>query len=474
MLEAILNYLRGADGMSSVELAHEFLKFKNPDPTLAHRAISGILGKDRRCFFGEEGLWHASPIPANEPDSLELRSAPWRAVHVLTGNQENRRNVFHVSMWSVLPAAKETGNQWLQSPDLLTQDERSALVSNLDSPYENKRRDVYKGIAQQCQDEIPVFLSGRQYGALRQSAAAHDISLTEDFFLISHLFSAAGLPMSKPVTLAGCYRAIFQRDPICVSARSHGEVLAQCVGELIERAINNGIATMADLEEALCAAAASFDFSHKGFSYNDLFNLPPKPGVYAFTTKTGAFLYIGKASNLRRRVMGYFRQTDESPEKLNRLRNEAHFLTTHICGSELESLIYEYRLIRKHSPVLNLKTEINERKGNFKPIHDCVILLPHTDKSKGMSFWFRQNQKILLKPFDADFKQSDLFCADLERFFFSNKLPAQSTDFPEQEITVRWIKSHAQDLVMIPVNRVNNAAEMYAAIRGYWDEVKKT
>jgi hypothetical protein len=62
----------------------------------------------------------------------------------------------------------------------------------------------------------------------------------------------------------------------------------------------------------------------------------------------------------------------------------------------------------------------------------------------------------------------------LERFFFSNKLPAQSTDFPEQEITVRWIKSHAQDLVMIPVNRVNNAAEMYAAIRGYWDEVKKT
>ena len=474
MHEEILINVRGHNGVSSMDLAQQFLKFKNPDPALAHRAITGILGKDRRCFFGGDGLWHASPVGTG-PAAQELRAMPWRAVQILTGAQESRRKALHVSVWTIVPTVEAVCNEWLESPSVLTYDERTALVDGKDPPFDEKKREaVINAVAQQCRDSVSVFLSGSHHAALRHAAAWGGLALTDDFFLMSHLFSVAHIPLPKPVTLSGCYSALFERDPVLTSARSHGEALACCLVELIERLANNGIATLADLEAALCAAAESFDFSQKGFSYNDLINLPRKPGVYAFTTKTGAFLYIGKASNLRRRITGYFRQTDESPEKLQRIRAEAHFLTTHTCGSELESLIYEYRLIRKHAPVLNSKTDINERKGGFAPINDSIILLPHADEGRGMSFWFRRNQKIQLKPFDVDFRQPDSTAKDLERFFFSDKLPAQSTDFPEQEIAMRWIKSHSDDLVIVPVSHMQNAREVYAAMRGYWSEVKKT
>jgi hypothetical protein len=474
MHEEILTNVRGHNGVSSMDLAQQFLKFKNPDPALAHRAIAGILGKDRRCFFGDDGLWHASPVGTG-PAAQQLRAMPWRAVQILTGAQESRRKALHISVWTVVPTVEAVCSEWLDSPAVLTYDERMALVDGKDPPFdEKKREEIVKTVVQQCRDGVPVFLSGSHHASMRSAATWGGRALTDDFFLMSHLFSVAHIPLPKPVTLSGCYSALFERDPILTSARSHGEALARCVAELIERLTDIGIATVEDLEAALCASAESFDFSQKGFSYNDLINLPRKPGVYAFTTKTGAFLYIGKASNLRRRIMGYFRQTDESPEKLQRLRAEAHFLTTHACGSELESLIYEYRLIRKHVPVLNSQTDINERKGGFAPINDCIILLPHADEGKGMSFWFRRNQKILLKPFDVDFRQSDAMMKELERFFFSDKLPAQSTDFPEQEIALRWIKSRAEELVIVPVSHMQNAQEIYAAMRGYWSEVKKT
>ena len=474
MHEEILAAVRGHNGVSSMDLAQQFLKFKNPDPALAHRAIAGILGRDRRCFFGDDGLWHASPLGA-EPAAQQLRAIPWRAVQVLTSAQECRRKTLHVSVWTVSPAVEAVCSEWLESPAELAYDERMALVAGKDPPFDEKKRDaVVKAVVQQCRDGVSVFLSGSHHTALRHAAAMSGLAFMEEFFLLSHLFSVAHIPLPKPVTLSGCYSALFERDPVLTTARSHGEALAQCVAELIERLTNNGIATLEDLEAALCASAESFDFSQKAFSYNDLLNLPRKPGVYAFTTKTGAFLYIGKASNLRRRITGYFRQTDESPEKLRRIRAEAHFLTTHACGSELESLIYEYRLIRKHAPVLNSKTDVNERKGGFAPINDCILLLPHADEGKGMSFWFRRNQKILLKPFDADFRRSDAMVKDLEGFFFSDKLPAQSTDFPEQEIALRWIKSRGEELVVVPVSHMQNAQEVYAAMRGYWSEVKKT
>ncbi|HMD67775.1 MAG TPA: hypothetical protein VKF42_02785, partial [Chitinivibrionales bacterium] len=152
------------------------------------------------------------------------------------------------------------------------------------------------------------------------------------------------------------------------------------------------------------------------------------------------------------------------------IRAESHQLVTHRCGSELESLIYEYRLIRKHSPALNSQIEIAERKGDFAPLDDCVVLLPHAEQGRGMSFWFRKNQKIHLRPFSSDYADGPAMESELEAFFFGGTLPPNPTDFPEQEIATRWVKRHRDDLCIVWVSRSASGREVWEAMKGHWKD----
>ncbi|HAJ78981.1 MAG TPA: hypothetical protein DCO75_04355, partial [Fibrobacteres bacterium] len=351
MHDEILKRLRESNGVSSVDLARDFLKFINPVPALADRAVSAIIGKDRRCFMGEDGLWRAAK-PATGPESMELRSMTWRAIQVLTGLDGEK--IFQLSAWSVFPEPSPSLNCWLEPVDKLSEDERSTLTSNSDLLFTlNARHEYLNAISLLCNENPVVFLSSRQFNLFNQAAATEGVSVREDVFLISHFFDVAEISLPKPLTLESCYKALFEREPVLSNAGSYGRILSECMLELVERLAGKGIVTLADFAEAQSKAVEAFDFSDKNFSYKNLLDLPQKPGVYAFSAKSGAYIYIGKTTGLRRRIMGYFRASDESPAKLERLRRESFSLTTYICGSELESLIYEYRLIKKHSPVLN-------------------------------------------------------------------------------------------------------------------------
>jgi hypothetical protein len=468
MHDEILKRLRESNGVSSVDLARDFLKFINPVPALAERAVFAIIGKDRRCVREEDGLWRAAK-PATGPESVELRSMTWRAIHVLTGQDGGK--IFHLSAWSVFPEPSPSLNCWLEPMDKLSEDERSTLTSNSDLLFSlNARHEYLNAISLLCNENPVVFLSSRQFNLFNQAAATEGVSVREDVFLISHFFGAAEISLPKPLTLESCYRALFEREPVLSNAGSYGRILSECMLELVERLAGKGIVTLADFAEAQSKAVEAFDFSGKNFSYKNLLDLPQKPGVYAFSAKSGDYLYIGKTTGLRRRTMGYFRASDESPAKLERLRRESFSLTTYICGSELESLIYEYRLIKKHSPVLNSQTDINERKGDFKPINDCIILLPATQENKVMSFWFRRNQKILLRTID-DLQIPDNFLNELDQFFFSKKLATNANDFPEQEIAVRWIKCHEDELVFVPVSRMKDSREIADSVKACLPDV---
>ena len=474
MHEEILNLLRKGQGVSSEDLARDFFKMKNPGQALAHRMIEGVLGKDRRCFFGDDALWHASPVKTGEAALQaiqDLRTLPWRAVHVLLNPIENYKKIFHVSVWSVFPTPAPLYNEWFENPETLPPEEQLSLVRSSDPPFHARTPDDrIEALALICEQGMPLFLSADQSASLQQYAQAHSVALTDTVSLISQFFHLAGMPLPRPFSLESCYRVLFERECASTGARGFGEALAQCAAELVDQCIGAGKATMEDFDVAERDAAAAFDFSSKAFSLNDIMQQSQKPGVYAFQNKDGAYLYIGKSTNLRRRVMGYFRESDESPEKLARLRREAHSFITYCCGSELESLIYEYRLIRKHRPLLNKQADINERKGVFRPIDDCIVLLPHAEENKGMSFWFRRNQKILLKPFDLPFSPSKALIDNVEHFFFSPTLPPMATDFPEQEIAVRWLKAHGDKYTIVPVSRLKDAEEVTAAIGEYWEE----
>lgn len=208
-------------------------------------------------------------------------------------------------------------------------------------------------------------------------------------------------------------------------------------------------------------------FRGKSFSCRDIYSLPTTPGVYGFKDREGNFIYIGKAKNLRRRITGYFREIEESPRKLKLIHEESVSLSTYPCGSELECLIYEYRLIKKYKPKLNKQTSINERNGQFSPVDNCIVLLPHTDNDKVMSFWFRRDQKIQMKALNSTLSTDDVLLEEVKEFFFAEKLVAENCDFPEMEIAVRWLKKHRDMVPVMPVYRMGSAEEICENLKYY-------
>lgn len=94
-------------------------------------------------------------------------------------------------------------------------------------------------------------------------------------------------------------------------------------------------------------------------------NLPAKPGVYLHKDKHGTILYVGKAINLRSRVRSYFHNNVDSV-KTQRLRREIADVETISTDSELEALLLENTLIKKHQPRYNVRLKDDKRYPYIK------------------------------------------------------------------------------------------------------------
>jgi len=85
-----------------------------------------------------------------------------------------------------------------------------------------------------------------------------------------------------------------------------------------------------------------------------LAHLPGKPGVYLFKSAQGAIIYVGKAAVLADRVRSYFqRHADHSP-KTALLVSQVADMETMVTRSELEALILESNLVKRHKPRFNI------------------------------------------------------------------------------------------------------------------------
>src|SRR5436190_10279314 len=93
--------------------------------------------------------------------------------------------------------------------------------------------------------------------------------------------------------------------------------------------------------------------------------LPTKPGCYLFKDTTGKIIYVGKAISLRHRVRSYFHESEDSNKTRELVRRIAD-LDYIIVGSELEALILEMTLIKKHRPKYNVRMKDDKRYPYIK------------------------------------------------------------------------------------------------------------
>ncbi|HZX00554.1 MAG TPA: excinuclease ABC subunit UvrC [Trueperaceae bacterium] len=84
----------------------------------------------------------------------------------------------------------------------------------------------------------------------------------------------------------------------------------------------------------------------------DLPVLPQQPGCYLFVDPDGRVIYVGKAKNLRSRVRSYFGKYAGHKSRL--LTRDAAAVEFIVTADEVEALILEANLIKRHQPHFNV------------------------------------------------------------------------------------------------------------------------
>lgn len=92
--------------------------------------------------------------------------------------------------------------------------------------------------------------------------------------------------------------------------------------------------------------------------------VPTNPGCYIYYDKDGTIIYVGKAKNLKRRVYSYFHKQHDSV-KTNVLVSQIEKLEYIITDSEVEALILESHLIKKHKPKYNILLKDDKKYPYF-------------------------------------------------------------------------------------------------------------
>jgi excinuclease ABC subunit C len=81
--------------------------------------------------------------------------------------------------------------------------------------------------------------------------------------------------------------------------------------------------------------------------------LSHRPGVYRMLNAAGKVIYVGKASDLRKRVSSYFQRTPGDP-KTAQMMGLVKGVEVTVTNTEAEALILEYNLIKRHKPRFNV------------------------------------------------------------------------------------------------------------------------
>lgn len=126
----------------------------------------------------------------------------------------------------------------------------------------------------------------------------------------------------------------------------------------------------------------------------DVETLPEKPGIYYFRNKKNKIIYIGKAKNIKKRVLSHF--YDKKQKELDICRETAS-ITFELSGSELIALLMEDAAIKKHYPKYNVVSKKTAR---------AYAILNYTDR-KGIIHFAVNTLKATPNPLTIVYSKQD-------------------------------------------------------------------
>lgn len=223
-------------------------------------------------------------------------------------------------------------------------------------------REVLPGFLEFARDCVLVAHNARfDIGFLKRACEQHGQAwpapaVIDTVALARQALLADEVPNCKLETLARHFRAATQPNHRALSdARATVEVLHG----LLERVGNLGVLTLEDLKE----------FEHRVSPQRRAKRvwaqtLPESPGVYAFFAErpgqSRQVLYVGKSTNIRRRVRSYFTSSETRP-RMDEMVRVATGVDALVCATDLEAEIRELRMIAAHSPRYNHRSRRQDK-----------------------------------------------------------------------------------------------------------------
>jgi len=201
---------------------------------------------------------------------------------------------------------------------------------------------------------------------------------------------------------------------------------------------------------------------------DQLASLPETPGVYRFFDRNDELLYVGKASNLKRRVSSYFpgrRAGRHGARFLDRI----HRLEYDDLPSELEALLRESKEIRGKKPKGNVQFEVHERAHAVLPLSASrcwALLLPSAMSEAVTAILVRDGRylgHVRIGPDGGGLSRSDRL--------LGRAVCARRTDDAgrpmdrETRILSTWLAKHGDTISRLDLGDCTKAAQAADALR---------
>jgi len=116
-------------------------------------------------------------------------------------------------------------------------------------------------------------------------------------------------------------------------------------------------------------------------------SLPHNPGCYLFTDDQGKVIYVGKARDLKKRVSNYFQTQDHGP-RTKALVFASKGLEFIVTNTEVEALLLENTLIKKHQPRYNIKLKDSSRYACIELTEERFPRIRVSRKASGKGSFF--------------------------------------------------------------------------------------
>ncbi|HKU82077.1 MAG TPA: excinuclease ABC subunit UvrC [Candidatus Tumulicola sp.] len=117
--------------------------------------------------------------------------------------------------------------------------------------------------------------------------------------------------------------------------------------------------------------------------------IPDAPGVYLMLGTDREILYIGKAVSLRNRVRSYFQESAAHHPRTTAMVEKVADVRTIVVTNEVEALILEANLIKRHQPPFNVRLRDDKRYPYLKVTNEAFprVVFTRTIKDDGARYF---------------------------------------------------------------------------------------